>query len=154
MGLSYIDSSALLKRYSPELGSDWIEAFMQTEMVAVSQLASAEVASALGRRTREGQLNPDQRNALFDRFVEDLRNYTILPLTSEVIERAATMLLRGADFGRLRTLDALQLATAEIVFAIASRGGIEVGRFISADRRLLAAAANAGLGTANPEDFP
>jgi predicted nucleic acid-binding protein len=152
MGLSYFDSSALLKRYLHEIGSDWVNSLVETEAVAVSELAYAEVASGLARRVREGRLEAQERDALFERFVADLQDYEVLGMTTQIIERAASALLRDAAFQRLRTLDALHLATAEAVFASGRRGGVGAGVFVTADGTLLAAARSAGLQTDNPED--
>jgi len=154
MALCYLDSSALLKRYIAEAGSRWVSALIDKESVAISELALAEVASGFGRRMREGTLGIRQRDALFRRFLVETEGYTVSALTRSVVERAATTLLRGVVPGRLRTLDALHLASAETVFSSARERGVELGHFVSADRVLLQAARGAGLPTANPEDYP
>jgi len=50
VALTYLDSSALVKRYVPEAGSEWIDRLCKTEPVVVSLVAVPETASALARR--------------------------------------------------------------------------------------------------------
>jgi len=55
----YVDTSALVKRYIDELGSDWVRAvFSQAPLpsMIVVHLALVEMTSALARRQREGIL--------------------------------------------------------------------------------------------------
>ena len=55
----YLDASALIKLFVPEPESDALNAsLVGAEDVVVSELALTEVASALGRRVREGLVSP------------------------------------------------------------------------------------------------
>ena len=57
----YLDTSALIKRYVDEPGSDWLQATLSTQpppSIIVVHLAIVEVTSALARRLREGLLTP------------------------------------------------------------------------------------------------
>ncbi len=56
MALTYLDSSALAKRYLPEVGSAWVARLCQQEPVAISLVALPKLAFALARRVREGAL--------------------------------------------------------------------------------------------------
>ncbi len=56
MPLTYLDTSGLVKRYVPEVGSAWVEQLCRREPVSTSLIAIPELASALARRTREGAL--------------------------------------------------------------------------------------------------
>lgn len=97
MPVHYLDTSAVVKRYIPEIGSAWVMGLCANESVII----------------------------------------TACPPTV-----------------RLRSLDALHLASARTAFSTAGRRGLDVGSFVSSDRALLAAAQWVNLSVANPEDFP
>lgn len=152
MPLTYVDSSALVKRYVPEPGSAWLTALCETEPVAVSLVAVPEIASALARRAREGDLTPEQRDMLFRLFVNDAQSFVVVDLSQAIAQDAAALLMSAPGPMHLRSLDALHLATARWAFARTRRRGIATGPFVAADRALLDAAAWAGLPVLNPED--
>lgn len=152
MALHYADASALIKRYLPETGSQWIRNRLTVDTAAFSQLAIGEVASALARRTREGVLTSEQREQVFTAFLNNLDSYTVMPVTEELILEACGLLLSIPGPLTLRASDALHIASALAAFERARRERIETGRFITADTGLAAAAEWAGLPVANPEE--
>jgi predicted nucleic acid-binding protein len=152
--LSYFDSSALLKRYLPELGSAWVNVLLSAETAVVSELTIPEVESALARRARNGDISREQQEAIYQRFLVALNSCVVVSVSKELIDRAAELLLAPTAPPRLRTVDALHLASAEAVFSAALGPGAQVGSFVSSDRALLEAARWAGLPAANPEDYP
>ncbi len=154
MALAYLDTSALAKRYLPEVGSAWVARLCQQEPVAISLVALPELASALARRTREGALTAQQRDALFQAFLRDARSFMVVEPGQAIAQQAAALLLTAPLPVRLRTLDALHVASARLAFARARRRGIATGSLVTADRALLDAASWAGLPTLNPEDYP
>jgi hypothetical protein len=55
----FLDSSALLKRYVSEIGTDWIQSLTAesaNNLLIVARITSVEVESALARRQRELKL--------------------------------------------------------------------------------------------------
>lgn len=154
MALVYLDTSALAKRYVPEVGSEWVVRLCQREPAAISLIAIPELASAFARRTREGALSAQQRDTLFQAFLRDLRAFVVVEPIQAIVQQAATLLFMTPPSIRLRTLDALHVASARLAFARARRHGVATGSFITADRALLDAANWAGLPTLNPEDYP
>jgi predicted nucleic acid-binding protein len=107
--------------------------------------------SAFQRRLRDGALTAAELNQLHNAFRSDcLNEYQIFPVNQPVIELAGDLIERHA----LRTLDAIQLATALTAqrFLVA-RGFSEVG-FIAADDRLLQTAIAEGLAIDNPNLHP
>ncbi|MEX2246194.1 MAG: type II toxin-antitoxin system VapC family toxin [Dehalococcoidia bacterium] len=151
MSFYYVDSSALLKAYVREKGSARAEEIVQTGDVAISMLTVVELASALARRSREGTVKLDQRHRLFDTFLAHAVRFQVLPLPRDVLDDAAALLLREPARVPLRTLDAIHLATAEWSFILARQAG-EAGVFVSADKRLIAAATAAGMTVEDPEE--
>jgi predicted nucleic acid-binding protein len=154
VALAYLDTSALVKRYVPEPGSAWVARLCQREAVVISLVAVPELASALARRARERALSTEQRDALFQAFLRDTRMLTVIEPNRAIAQLSAALLLTAPPNVRLRTLDALHLASARLVFVRARRRNVTIGGFIAADRALLDAASWAGLATLNPEDYP
>jgi predicted nucleic acid-binding protein len=154
MPLTYLDSSALVKRYIPEAGSAWIRRLCDAEPVAISLISVPEIASALARRTREGVLTAQQRDTLFRLFLSNVQSFVVVDVNQTIAQRAATMLLTVPVPLRLRALDALHVTSAQWAFARARRRGIATGNFVTADHALVDAAAWAGLPAVNPEDYP
>jgi uncharacterized protein len=134
----YLDSSALAKLYVPEAESEKLDSFLHGRRgLMISELAIAEVLSAVARRKREGVLNVDQACEIRDAVLEDADSgsFDRLELTPAV-HREAERLLFGIDTVPLRTLDALHVALA------VSGSATHVVTF---DLRMRAAAQQAGL---------
>jgi uncharacterized protein len=59
----FLDTSALAKRYIPEIGTPWINRITTTtanNILLLSQLAWVELQRAISRRQRENALTPEQ----------------------------------------------------------------------------------------------
>ena len=91
---------------------------------------------------------------LVQALMRDVGSFTVLRLTHSIVQQAATFLLTAPPHVRLRSLDALHIASAQAAFARARRGGLTVGSFVTSDRALLDAPAWVGLHVLNPEDYP
>ena len=127
--LRYLDASALVKLVVAEPESEALARWLGPE----PRIASSEVAiSELVRAVRLA----DARAEVADRARRRLEETTLVELSRNLLERAATV---GPP--RLRTLDAIHLATAL---------AIEPDELVAYDRRLLDAAAEAGLTVASP----
>ncbi len=112
--LVYIDTSMLLKRYLPELGSDALDARLVAEQprLIACELVKAEMVSALRRKQRQGLFDREFAHAAHARFLEDLHHLAVQTVTLESrCVRRATDLLQELETP-LATLDALHLATA------------------------------------------
>lgn len=144
-----MDTSALFKRYIPELGSVWVQNLADPQTgntLVIARLTTAEFIAALIRRQRDKQINITQFNALRRAFLSEVENrYIVINLNKDVIAGAHDLLISYP----LRTLDAIQLA-AGLKAAQAFPGLV----IISADTRLLAAAAAEGLPTDDPNLHP
>lgn len=144
-----MDTSALFKRYVPEIGSAWVQNLADLQMgntVVIARLTTAEFIAALIRRQRDKQIDINQFNALRRAFLSEVENrYIVINLNKDVIAGAHDLLISYP----LRTLDAIQLAAglkAAQTFPDLS--------FISADTRLLTAASAEGLPTDDPNLHP
>lgn len=154
MAFYYVDTSALVKRYLTEAGSVWVRSQLAGEAVALSLVAVPEMASALARRTREGEVAPQQRDIIYARFLADAQAYLVVDFTPEIANEAARLMLSRLPAISLRALDAIHVATARWCFRQATPRREEAGFFVAADRRLLEAANQVGLATLNPEEQP
>ena len=146
--LLFLDSSALVKRYLFESGSDAVNALFHDQSVRliISTLALAEVSSAIVRR-----LSREQSALLLDDFDADAKNVlAIAPLDDDVVLAAVDIVRRR----RLRGCDAVQLAVAlHIASALSDDAEATVGlEFVCADDALNTAAEAEGLRTLNPTD--
>lgn len=150
----FLDSSALVKRYLAESGSNWIRVLASppaANILLVAQVTQAEMVSAVSRRKRENAITPQSARAmrqLIDRHMA--HEYAVIRLSDQIVQIAEDLL----ENHPLRAYDAIQLATAaEIDKRLQTRGRSPVV-FLSADQRLLAAAGLLGLVTDNPDNHP
>jgi predicted nucleic acid-binding protein len=128
-----IDSSALVKRYIEEPGSKALEEILKdASELGLSIILTPEVISAFNRLMREGRISTEEYVLIKQALLEDVRDATVLQITPEVIAHAVILLEKNV----LRSLDALHVACA-----LAWRTEL----FITADKRQMQAAINAGL---------
>lgn len=133
LGSFDVDASAFAKRYIREPGSERVEEIcLEVTKLAVSAICLPEIISALCRLRREKVLGKSRYERLRNAVVRDLEDVIICNTTPEVVGRAVRLL----ESNRLRAMDALHVACA-------LEWGAEL--FVSADRRQVAAAENAGL---------
>ena len=146
MSAFFVDTSALAKRYVTEVGSAWVRSVLQLEagnVVIVSTVTTVELSSLLARRVREGTLPAANAVLLENAFLLHVeREYLVAPLDTRVLTQARALV----GIYPLRTLDAIQLASAQIAGAILS----EPITFVGSDRNLLAAARAESLLTEDP----
>lgn len=124
-GPIYLDTSALIKLYLPEPGSDELErALSDRRDLLVSDLAITEFASAIGRRKRRGALGSDHTSQLYQALLEHATSadFFVRIATTVDAHRLAERYLLSLDSIELRASDAvhLALATGEKARAIAT----------------------------------
>ncbi len=150
----FLDTSALVKRYVPELGSNWIQSITLPaagNFLAISQITWVEVCSAFSRRQREGSLSGDEVDQLMGDFRTDFDNqYEVLEVDRTLIETAGALVMQNP----LRAYDSVQLASAlRVQSTLVSVPDTQL-IFVSADNRLLDIAQSAGLAIDNPNNYP
>jgi hypothetical protein len=67
----FLDSSALLKRYVPEVGTVWMQAITDPQnqhLLIVAHITWVEICSAVTRRQREGSISSNQANQILTAF--------------------------------------------------------------------------------------
>jgi uncharacterized protein len=154
MSQYFLDSSAVAKRYLPETGSDWVRHLCVSETVAVSSLVIVEMSATLARRTREGLLTTTQRDGILARFRRHLTRYVIVESDLSLLDDAGSIAVHAPSTIAIRSLDAIQLASAQVFERSVSASGLGPVTFVSADSRLLAAAQWAGFAIDDPNAHP
>ena len=141
----YLDSAIIVKLLVREEDSDWFDRHVANHELWSSELALAEVRSAVLMKERAGQISVTQRNAAFARFasMHEEELLRLHPLGLAVVERAAGLLVSCHPEVALRSLDAIHLATA----LIHPRGSL-----CATDVKLRAAAKRIGV-TCFPEEL-
>lgn len=147
--LYFFDSSALAKLFHQEPGSSTVTAIFaeQDKEIYDSRLARIELTSVAAIKVRTGAMTPsDAVEFLAD--VEDTaesQQFLVQPLVEADYTRAQQLLTRYAPQNRLRTLDALDLASA-----MRLRTTFGVDYFVTADLHLAQVAALEGFKTIIP----
>lgn len=143
MALLFFDTSALVKRYYEEPGTDVVDAMIEGDgTVVISSLSVVETVSAFRRKYNRTGISESRVNDLLSAFFEEaLTKFVIVPMAESVLQLAFTLVLDGD----LRTLDGLQLSTA-----LGLDTDDEPLRFVTADAELAAAAEANGLPVSNP----
>jgi uncharacterized protein len=153
LALYFFDSSALVKRYVHEQGSRWVReitASASGHLIHISLLTVAEIASALARRHREGNVSTTERDRLFGAFlVDSARMYLLLRVEEDVIQQAVTLMNRY-PLHTVHTADAIQVLTAVLLRQTLQEAQFGPVTVASADDRVLQAATQEGLPAENP----
>ena len=148
MASYYFDTSALLKFYIQEEGSEVVADLMEnigSDGISILDITLLELRSAVRRRERQEDMSEREANRTIDKIRQDETSvYLVQSLDSSVTEEA----IRVLDTHPLKTLDALQLAGCLVI----GRRMSEPLTFVCADTRLNDAARLEGLVTLNPLD--
>lgn len=150
MSIYFADTSAFAKRYIPEVGSTWVQSWIEAKaghLIVISGLSTVEFVSLLARRHREGTVSLADFNRLRNDFLfHASRQYRVMALTPNLLAEARQLIAKHP----LRALDAIQLASA-----LASAKAIGIPPiFVSADQKLLTIAAAEGFTTDDPNLHP
>ena len=141
----FLDTSALVKRYIRESGSDWLRKEIKSHQVLIAQITPVELASALGRNLKQGKVSDFVFRQARRRFLLHIKEnqYKIEQMTQLVVNQA----MRLAYAYRLRAYDAVQLATALVSVNVGERDRMF---FVTSDGNLETVAIAEGLQALNP----
>ena len=105
----FCDTSALLKLYIVEIGSEALKArVVEAEAVAVCRVAWAEAYAALSRRAREVPGDAPVIEQAKAALAQDWPRFVVMEVDQALVERAGNY----ADTFALRGYDSIQLAAA------------------------------------------
>lgn len=150
---SYLDSSALVKRYLVEIGTSWVQAWCAdpTQTIAVAEIGLVEIAAAFAGKLRGAHVTPAQYQSARADLLTDARDeYVLVTVNRAVVDEAIELTARY----RLRGYDAVHLACALILNRALTAYHLPPLLFVSADDDLLKAAAAEDLPTDNPNLHP
>ena len=103
----YLDSSALVKLFVCESGTEPVQRIAASSRVQVtSEPAYVEIRSALARREREGTIDRSDFSALLREFDEAWSGFFLIPLDRHPLHEAGDL----EQGHRLRAYDAIHLA--------------------------------------------
>jgi len=110
----YLDSAIIVKLLVREKDSSWFDENTQGHELWSSELALAEVSSAILIRERSGKISVSERKSALARFESLHASETLRlhPLNAAVVRHAAGLLRSCHPEVALRSLDAIHLATA------------------------------------------
>ncbi len=109
----YFDTSALVKYYYEEQGSEYVTSLIQDETneIIISEISVIEFISSLHKKFRTKELPDEDLQTAMVEFRLSLPDFIIEPFTGIVRENAEKIICKyGKEFG-IRTLDAMQLST-------------------------------------------
>jgi hypothetical protein len=109
MSIIYFDTSALVKKYIEELGSDQIsESYSRAELIGTAMITPPEMASALSRAMRMKIIGEDKASEAWNMFSKDWDTYFIVDVNQALIGQASALVweqgLRGYDAVHLASL--------------------------------------------------
>ena len=147
MALYYLETSALVKLYVYETGTDRLLSLTASDAghrFAILSLAQVEFRAAIRGRQRRGEIPDNAADELIESFRRHAEGKFLLQPTSDSLLDLASALI---DSYPLRGYDAVQLAG---YLALRSISGSEEPTFVCADKVLLSAARNEGCPTLDP----
>ena len=153
MAVFYLDTSALVKRYRTEEGTEFIDTLFRKiekseDRLATSFFSALEFISALRRLLKGEQITQE---AFFDstaRFVADLEKYFIISSVDDtVVSRSLSLIIKHA----IKTADAIQLSSVLHLKEVSAESREEL-LFVVDDEELSHAAQDEVLTVLNPRD--
>ncbi len=140
----YFDSSALVKRYIEEKGSDKINGLLRESSIsAVSRLAYPEILAAMTRRHKAKGIETGAFERVKKAFKDDWSFLTVIELHHQVFQFIDEMIARYA----LKGADSVQLSSA-LWLKKSTKGDVI---FVASDPELIQAAKAEKLKVFNPE---
>jgi len=137
----YLDTSALVKLYIEETGSQEVKrAVEEARIISTSRVAYVEAMSAIARKYREGELSDEEQDQIARDLDRDWDNCFVVEVSEGVTKLGGELTSRHP----LRGFDAIHLASALL---LQNRTRLEVS-FFCFDERLKTAAKAEGLAVA------
>ncbi len=125
---SFIDTSSLIKRYVLEAGSQkFLQILVGLNNIIVSPVTLIELHSCFRRRLRDGDLSLGNYQKIEKELERNFQDFSVVACDDNLIMTAVILLKKY----NLRTLDAIQLASAVVV---------DAPEFITSDHKLALAA--------------
>jgi predicted nucleic acid-binding protein len=143
----FCDTSAIIKLYHAELGTDCMESIFSDNQCAIInfELTLVEFDSSVAKKVRTGNITDSAKNEAIKNFKKDCQDrFLVNPLDSGIIRSARKLISGYGNKFSIRTLDALQLESC----LDEEQEGLH---FVCADSRLNKICKLEGVSTINPE---
>lgn len=135
----YWDSSALIKKYLKEDGSNSVLQLLSTDpLLATSQLTYAEAHATFARKLREKEISLKTYQGACSMFEADWKAMAIVRMEDKILPKIRSLLAKHP----LRSADSVHLASALYVSEYSRYNALP---FACADKKLLQAAISEGL---------
>ena len=149
MKIYYFDSSALVKRYHSEKGTETVDTLIyelgKGDEAVISYFAILEIISALRRKLKNKEITEKIFEMAIGTFLAEVTEYfSVRPIDEQILSIASNLVI---DHG-LKAADSLHLATAKELANFTGKTVV----FIASDKELLSIATLEKLATLNPED--
>lgn len=148
MALLYLDTSALVKLYVQEAGTEAMLTLAHPDannQLAILSLTRLEFRAAVRRRAKLGDLEPLVADSLILSFSQHLASvFQVQPINDAVVEEAAGAIDR---YG-IRAYDAVQLGGCLVLRSTVGKD--REFHFVCADQELLSAARADGIAVIEP----
>lgn len=145
----FFDTSALVKRYHQEIGTEIVDAAFGDKNATkmISDVSVIEFYSAFAKKIRMGEITEDDFRATVKALAQDIQSgaIEITPLSDDDKKEAVTLIEQHGPSKNLRTLDALQLAVMKRF------GRQTLPRVYRADRPFVTVIEEEGFAVSNPE---
>ena len=139
MMMLYLDTSALVKHYATEAGSEDVDIWMDTaQILTTTLLTRAEVAASVSRLSRMKLMDDNEAQRVLRIFRDEWESLLRLPITETTVQRADHLACQHG----LRGYDAVHLAAA-LLWPETTKRPITLATY---DRALWQAAKAEGLG--------
>ena len=150
MARYFFDTSALVKHYHSETGTDAVDRMIGEPgaELLIARLTLVETISVFAIKVRTGEFDALEFGRLRGLFATHLarRRYQVFRLLNVHFDRARDLIADHGLLRQIRTLDSLQLSVA-----LHLHQTLAIDQFICADRRLCDIAVLEGLAVVNPE---
>lgn len=149
MRVYYLDTSALLKRYKSEQGTEVVNDLftnkLQDDVLITSYFSALEVEAAVARALKGRILSRASYRAIIGRFAQELgESLLVQPISNTIVAESIGHARRYA----LRAADAIHLSTAMRL----SQAAMEPAVFVTSDKELLLTAQAEGLQEMDPQE--
>ena len=127
----FLDTSSLFKLYHQEAGTEEIEdVFVKSKIthIYLSEITKVEFTSTVWKKVRTREITVEQAATTLELFENDFEKYNFVATDSLILEQARHLTTKYGTKG-LRTLDSIQLSTADSLFR-------QVEKFFTADKLL------------------
>ena len=139
----YADSSAIVKRYYAERGSDLLKSrWVAIDRIFTSRVAYAEIHAALARKARDGELSRDSFRTAAAAFEQEWLAYDHILVDDTTLKDVRSLVRRHSSGDSTRSTSAPHSGYA---------GARTTDRVLGFDQRLEAAAKRERLSVVNPE---